>query len=165
MSKGGFHHAEGGTIALAVLLMGVGVFPGVGATALVKLSLEHLAREADTIVLGTVTDHVSAWNDQQTGIYTDVIVDVEEAMKGAPGAAVTVRVAGGVVGEIGMGTSTDATFAHGDRVIVFLHRAERTAQLVGRRQGKVTVHHGTVTQEGQVIRIADFLAAIRVASR
>jgi hypothetical protein len=153
------------TSALAALLMGIGLFPGVGATAMMKLSLEQLTREADTIVLGTVTTQVSAWNDQHTGIYTDVIVDVEEAMKGSPGAAVTFRVAGGVVGEIGMGTSTDATFEHAERVIVFLHSEGRTAQLFGRWQGKFTVRHGTVIQDGQVISVANFMAAIRAAAR
>jgi len=154
-----------GTIPVVALWLAVGVCPGVGMSAMIRLGLEQLTRGADMIVLGTITHRVSAWNDRHSEIYTDVTVDVEEAMKGSPGMAVAFRVAGGVIGEIGMGTSTDASFEPGERVIVFLHREGHTARLFGRRQGKFSVSHGTVTHEGQVRRVADFMAAIRAASR
>ena len=75
------------------------------------LSLKQLSQGAEIIVLGTVTDQVSAWNDLSTAIYTDVMVEVEEAIKGVVGPEVTFRIDGGEVGNIGMRTSTDATSA------------------------------------------------------
>jgi hypothetical protein len=116
-------------------------------------------------VLGTVTHQVSAWNATHTAIYTDVTMDVEEAMKGVVGPEVTFRIAGGEVGDIGMRTSTHPTFRIGERVIVFLRTEGSTAQLFGLQQGKFTVHDDTVTQAGQLVSVPDFKAAIRASSR
>ena len=152
-------------IACVAMLVGVGLWPGVGATAMYPLGLAQLSRGAKTIVLGTVTDQVSAWNDLHTAIYTDVRLEVEEAIKGAVGPEVTFRITGGEVGDIGMRTSTDSTFRKGERVIVFLHTGGSATQLFGQQQGKFTVSDGTVTQAGQVMPVPEFSAAIRAASR
>jgi hypothetical protein len=152
-------------IACVALLVGVGLWPGVGATAMYQLGLPQLSQGAETIVLGTVTDQISAWNDLHTAIYTDVRVEVEEAIKGAVGPEVTFRITGGEVGEIGMRTSTAPTFRKGERVVVFLHTSGSTIQLFGQQQGKFTVSDGTVTQAGQVMPVPDFSAAIRAASQ
>ncbi len=153
-----------GVVVLAGLV-GVGMFPGLGGAAMVKLRLEQLAAEADTIVLGTVTSQVSAWNAQHTAIYTDVTVAVEEVVKGTPGAEVTFRVAGGIVGDIGMRTSNDPVFQEGERVILFLNTREVPARVVGLHQGKYPVRDGAVKWDGQVVAVGDFLDAIRAASR
>lgn len=142
-------------------LIGVGLWPAVGKTAMVKKSVEQLAVEADTIVLGTVSDQVSAWNAEHTAIYTDVTVAVEEVIKGSPGGQVTFRIAGGVVGDIGMRTSNDPEFQNGERVLVFLNTAEVLASLVGLQQGKYTVEEGSVTKGGRAVAVADFVQSIR----
>lgn len=146
-------------------LVGVSLLAGSFEAAMIKLHLEQLATEADTIVLGTVTHQVSAWNAQHTAIYTDVTVEVEEVIKGTPGAEVTFRVAGGVVGDIGMRTSNDPVFQDGERVILFLNTREVPARIVGLHQGKYTVVDGTVTRDGQTVAVGDFLEAVRAASR
>ena len=46
--------------------------------AMLNISIEELARKADTIVLGTVTQQASAWDDQHTAIHTDITVAVEQ---------------------------------------------------------------------------------------
>ena len=38
--------------------------------AMLNISIEELARKADTIVLGTVTQQASAWDDRHTAIHT-----------------------------------------------------------------------------------------------
>jgi hypothetical protein len=152
-------------IAFVALLVGVGLCPDLGVAAMIRLSLPQLIQGAETIVLGTVTHQVSAWNATHTAIYTDVTMEVAEAMKGAVGPEVTFRIAGGEVGDIGMRTSTHPTFRIEERVIVFLHSEGSTAQLFGLQQGKFTVSDDTVTQAGQVVPLPDFRAAIRAASR
>ena len=133
---------------------------------MVKLGVGQLTAGADTIVLGTVTGQTSAWNAGRTAIYTDVTVAVETAVKGAPGAEVTLRIAGGEVEGIGMRTSTDPVFQTGERVVVFIDTAgAATAQLVGMRQGKFTVRNNQVSVEGRATQVADFLNQIRVLSR
>jgi hypothetical protein len=153
------------SIAFVALLVGVGLCPGLGVAAMIRLSLPQLIQGAETIVLGTVTHQVSAWNATHTTIHTDVVLEVEEAMKGAVGPEVTFRIAGGEVGDIGMRTSTHPTFRIGEQVIVFLHAEGSTAELFGLQQGKFTVSDDTVTQDGQVVPLPDFRAAIRAASR
>ncbi|MBI4588259.1 MAG: hypothetical protein HY725_05435 [Candidatus Rokubacteria bacterium] len=129
---------------------------------MVKLSLQQLTAEADTIVRGTVTGQASAWNAQRSAIYTDVTVAVEEVIKGSPGATVTFRIAGGAVGDIGMRTSNDPVFRDGEQVIVFLATTGTTANVVGLHQGKYTVKNGTVTRDGRTLAVTDFIKAIRV---
>ena len=132
---------------------------------MIKLSLEQLTMEANTIVLGTVTSQTSAWNAEHTAIYTDVTVEVEEVIKGLSVTEVTFRIAGGIVGEIGMRTSNDPEFQDGERVIVFLNTDGVPARVVGLHQGKYTVRDGTVRRDGQTIAVADFINAIRASSR
>ena len=153
------------SITFVALLVGVGFCPDCGTTAMVRLSLPQLIQGAESIVLGTVARQVSAWNATHTAIYTDVVLQVEEAMKGMAGPEVTFRIAGGEVGDIGMRTSTHPTFRIGERAIVFLHTEGSTAQLFGLQQGKFTVSDDTVTQDGQEMPVPDFKAAIRAASR
>ena len=156
------HHMGLGAL---VLVVGVGLVPGFGDAAMVKLSLPQLTSQADVIVRGTVTSQASAWNAQRTAIYTDVTVAVEEAVKGSPAATVTFRIAGGVVGDVGMRTSNDPVFQDGEQVIVFLSTQGAAGAVVGLRQGKYTVRGGTVNGDGQTMPVADFIAAIRAASR
>jgi hypothetical protein len=152
-------------LGFVTLLVGVVSWPGLGATAMIPLSLQQLSQGAEMIVLGAVTSQASAWNTSHTAIYTDVTVDVEEAIKGGAGPEVTFRIAGGEVGHIGMRVSTHPTFHIGERVIVFLHTTGATAQLFGLQQGKFTVNDDTVTQEGQLVPVPDFRAAIRATAR
>jgi hypothetical protein len=153
------------SLVLVALLVGVGLLPSVGAPAMIKRSLEQLSQEADLIVLGTVTEQVSDWNDQRTAIHTDVTVAVEEAIKGSPGEEVTFRVAGGIVGDTGMRTSTDPVFQEGEQVIVFLNTEVVPARVAGHLQGKYPVQNGTVIRDGQREPVARFTDAIRAASR
>jgi hypothetical protein len=153
------------SLVFVTLLVGVVLSPGMGATAMTSFSLQQLSQGAETIVLGTVTNQVSGWNTSHTAIYTDVTVNVEEVIKGVAGPEVTFRIAGGEVGPIGMRTSTDPTFHIAERVIVFLRTAGTTAQLFGLQQGKFTVNDGTVTQEGQVVPVPNFRAAIQATSK
>ena len=61
-----------------VLVLGVCT----GYAAMLKLSMEDLARKADTIVLGTVIQQESAWDAQHTAIYTTVTLAVERVLVG-----------------------------------------------------------------------------------
>jgi hypothetical protein len=153
------------SLVLVALLLGIGLLPNLGESAMIKRSLEQLSQEADLILLGTVTKQVSEWNNQGTAIHTDVTVAVEEAIKGSPGGEVTFRVAGGIVGDTGMRTSTDPAFQEGEQVVIFLNTAVVPARVAGHLQGKNTVQNGTVIRDGQRESVASFTDAIRAASR
>ena len=101
------------SLVLVALLVSIELLPSLGESAMIKRSLEQLSQERVLILLGTVPWQVSEWNDQRTAIHTDVTVAVEEVIKGSPGGEVTFRVAGGIVGDTGMRTSTDPAFRRG----------------------------------------------------
>ena len=144
-----------------VLVLGVCT----GHAAMRTLPMEDLARKADMIVLGTVTQQASAWDAQHTAIYTDVTLAVERVLTGPPEEVVTFRVQGGRVGGIGMGTSNDATFRDGERVIVFLDTRADPSTVVGMQQGKFEVTDNTVTRAGENWSLEAFIAAVRTAAR
>jgi hypothetical protein len=129
------------------------------------MSITDLVRKADTIVLGTVTQQVSAWDAQYTAIHTDVTLAVEHVLTGHPGEAVTLRVAGGRVKGMGMGTSNDATFRVGERVIVCLDTNAVPNTVVGMQQGKFTVEGNMVTRADETWSLPEFIAAVHTAVR
>jgi len=136
-----------------------------GHAAMRKLLIEDLARKADTIVLGTVTKQESAWDDHHTAIYTIVTLEVERVLVGREVQVVTLQVAGGSVGRMGMRTSNDAVFWDGERAIVFLDTSAVPGTVVGMQQGKFTVKDNTVTGIGETWGLEDFITAVRAAAR
>jgi hypothetical protein len=150
---------------LVTLLSGITLLFELGETAIVQRSLEELSQEADTIVIGTVTAQLSTWNDQHTAIDTDVTVTIEANLKGSRGVDVTFRIAGGIVGDVGMRTSNDPVFLNGDRVIIFLDTARIPFRIVGHHQGTYKISDGMVTRHGHRVAVDDFISAVRAASR
>ena len=136
-----------------------------GHAVMRKISIADLVRKADTIVLGTVTQQVSAWDAQYTAIHTDVTLAVEHVLTGAPGEAVMFRVPGGIVGSMGMGTSNDATFKVGERVIVCLDTNAVPNTVVGMQQGKFTVEDNMVIRADETWSLPEFIAAVHTAAR
>jgi hypothetical protein len=150
-------------IAWCSLVLILGVYTG--QAAMRKLPMKDLVRKADTIVLGTVIRQESAWDVDHTAIYTDVTLVVERVLVGTPAVVVTLRVAGGVVGNMGMRTSNDAVFREGEQVIVFLDTTASPYSVVGLQQGKFTVQDNMVTGAGETCSLDEFLAAVRTVVR
>lgn len=78
------------------------VLASVPASALTmeRLSLKQLTQDNSTIVLGTVVDAYSYWNEDGSWIVTDIRVEPHEVLKGAvPEAGLTITVLGGTVGD------------------------------------------------------------------
>jgi hypothetical protein len=148
-----------------VALYGLVLLAHTGHAAMRKLHLEEIARQADTIALGTVTHQESAWDAHYTAIHTDVTVAVERAIVGSPGEEVTFRIAGGIVGSMSMRTSVDPVVRDGERVLVFLDTSAVPASVVGLRQGTCPVQDNMVTVAGETWPLEDFIAAIRTVMR
>jgi len=152
------------TLALAAGLLTGCLFSGSGQAMMVAMSVEQLAGTADTIVVGTVLEQTSAWNADRSAIHTDVVVSVDELVKGNAAGEVVVRVAGGYIEseDIGMGTSNDPTFRDGEQVVLFLNAGDPVATLTGMFQGKLTVTDGTVTTNtGQAVSVDEFINTVR----
>jgi hypothetical protein len=112
------------------------------ATLVEALDLETLVAEADQVVLARVIGQQSLY-DERGRIVTDVVLQVEESIKGdqAPGAAVTLRRLGGVVGDMGLRVSGEPSFETGETVVLFgAHRARGGAlRSIGMSQGTLRV--------------------------
>ncbi|MET0342657.1 MAG: hypothetical protein ABW252_16750 [Polyangiales bacterium] len=111
------------------------------ASVVEAMDLEALVREADEVVVARVLKQESHYDAQQH-IVTDYLMQVERVEKGSqqPGAAVTVRKLGGVVGERGMRISGEPSFEVGETVVLFGQRGGRTyLRPVGMAQGALRV--------------------------
>jgi len=91
-----------------------------------KSPLEELINGADSVVVGTVVEQNSYWNDEHTGIYTSVVLSVEEMLKGtASQDRITVTLSGGEVDGMWERVSEMASFDQGERAVVFLKKLSK----------------------------------------
>jgi hypothetical protein len=87
------------------------------------LSLDQLTANSDRIVVGTVDQRSSCWNDEHTGIYTSVSLSVEETLKGTAGPdPITITSLGGEAEGIVQWVSNMPNLNVADRTVVFLKR-------------------------------------------
>ncbi len=107
--------------ALCSLLM-----VGVASAQLRSSDVAVRTNESQRIFVGSVTD-VSArmatntWGDHL--IYSDLVIQVSETLKGEPSPTANVTVHGGEVGEVGMRVSGWPKMQLGDRAIYFVDRS------------------------------------------
>jgi transcriptional regulator CtsR len=99
-------------------------------------ALQDLFNGADSIIVGTVVEHSSYWNEEHTGIYTTVILSVEESLKGAIIERITVILPGGEVDGMWEWVSSMPSFEQGEKVVVFLRKLSK-AQLPEAKDSKV----------------------------
>ena len=119
-----------------------GVTPAAHASVVAALDLEALVQQADDVVVARVLKQESKY-DAQKRIVTDYTMQVERTEKGEaqPGAAVTVRQFGGVIGDRGMRIAGEPTYQVGERVVLFGKRGGRTyLRPVGMAQGAMRVY-------------------------
>jgi hypothetical protein len=103
--------------------------------------LPELARLADCVVEGVVSDVGSTWNSARTQIHTHVRFAETTSLAGAcPSGALDVRVTGGTAGGIVMSVPGSPHFTRGEHVVLFLRATrERALEVLGLYQGKLAV--------------------------
>jgi hypothetical protein len=119
-----------------------------------KWSDDDLARFADAIVTGRVTD-ISTGRDGTGAIYTYVAVAVDRVMKGdIAEREVVVKQLGGVIGDDGLGIADQATFSRGEEVLLFLETRPRDHTLYTSAlwQGKWTINRDAATGDRIAVR-------------
>lgn len=125
-----------------------------GATTVIPPSFTELVNEAELIFQGTCTDSKSEWVGEgtQRHIVTYVTFNVEDALKGSPGASYTIRMLGGTVGDTTMEVSDSPKFKPGDRDILFVqHNGEQFIPLVGIMHGRYRVEKDQTTGADKVM--------------
>ena len=118
------------------------------ATTVIPPSFDELVDQAQTIFQGTVTETQSQWAGEGASrrIVTYVTFKVDEAIKGEPGAAYTLRMLGGTVDGQTMEVTDSPKFKVGDRDIVFVeNNGSQFIPLVGIMHGRFKVVKDKVT--------------------
>jgi len=104
--------------------------------------VESMSKNADLIVAGKVTQQNSSWNSDNTKIYTEATIQVEEYLKGNNnGNSVVVRYLGGEVGDVGELYSHMPRFEKEEEVLVFLKRDKSKAdyKVLNGEDGKINI--------------------------
>src|SRR5437868_14018390 len=112
------------------------------ATTVIPPSFDDLVAHAEMIFQGTVTDVRSEWTGEggQRHIASYVTFKVDDAIKGNPGAKVTLNLMGGTVGAETMEVSDAPKFKVGDRDILFVeNNGTQFIPLVGIMHGRFHV--------------------------
>ena len=108
--------------ALVLSLASVSVAPAALALSVIPPSFEDLVAESELVIDAEVTGSRSELSQYQGRplVYTYVTLRVLDAVKGAPGATVELRILGGTVGEFTLEVSGVPTFEAGDRNLFFI---------------------------------------------
>lgn len=108
-------------VTCAALVLGA---PDASATTVVPVTVEQLALRADVVVVATVRSTRALWEGRL--IVTDCELEVRVSMKGtlAPGQTLTLRVPGGVLGDVGQTIPGVPRVDRGDTIVAFVTRAE-----------------------------------------
>lgn len=130
-----------GMFALSLLLVLTSSLPVVAA--MIPITIDQMVAESESVVQGRVVSMNSYWLDGPGSIIvTDVAFAVDEVWMGnqAPGSQLTVTVAGGEVGGIGMRQEHAPVFRVDEEAVVFLWtRPDGRLEVYNAEQGKYTV--------------------------
>jgi hypothetical protein len=118
------------------------------ATTVIPPTFDDLVGKAELIFQGAVTNVRSQWVGEgaQRHIASYVTFQVEDALKGSPGASYTIQMLGGTVDGETMEVADSPKFAVGDRDILFVERnGQQFIPLVGIMHGRFRVQRDAQT--------------------
>ena len=110
------------------------------SSLVVRMNLDELVAESDSVVEGTVEAVYSQWDTDRRLVFTYASVRVDDPLKGQRRRALLIRQLGGRVGSLRMTVAGMPEFAAGERVIVFLKDSGNgTYHVVGMNQGRYAI--------------------------
>ncbi len=105
---------------------------------MIRATIGDLTSGADLIIDGTVSQTTSRWNDENTSIITEAVINVDELLKGhIDGDQVVVLVPGGTVENVTQRHSVMPIYTPGERSIYFL-RSTTASQITRGTQVDLT---------------------------
>lgn len=115
--------------------------------AVLPMNLNDLAAGSRIVVHGRVTSLESSWDENHRAIYSRVVVEPIEYLKGEAGdGPIVFDMPGGTVGDVRLVVSDMPEFEPGEEAILFLR--DEYFRVVGMFQGKLTVRRGVVVERG-----------------
>ena len=115
-----------------------------------KAEIKVLTESADLILIGKVSERNSRWNKDNTRIYTDVTINVDEYLKGnGTNDRLIVTTLGGEVGEIGEFYTHIPRFNNEEEVLIFLKQDQRdmSYRVLNGEDGKLTLYEDNISGE------------------
>lgn len=132
-----------------ILLIAFLVVPLLSYCVLMDLSLEDLTINSDWIVIGTVENMESRWNDSQDYIYTYLTLSVDEYLKNPlDEEELIIQIPGGVVDDIEQRVSDTPEFQVGEHVVLFLFDRDGQKWVYGWEKGKYIIENGQILELG-----------------
>jgi len=150
----------------AILPLIFSAFLGIDAALalMLEMSTKELTKQAGAVVRGRVIDMKSEWDPEKRFIWTLVSISVSKSIKGEKleNQTVTVKIPGGIVGDVGQVTEDAPIFKKGEDVLLFLspevYRGKKLFRITGKFQGKHTVKDNMLMEKK--MPIATFLSQI-----
>jgi len=136
---------------------------------IIKATTADLTSEADNIIRGTVKKIKSEWNNEETFIWSFVTINVSSTIKGKSleEKNISVKIPGGVVGEITQRSEHQVTFKKGEDVILFLkpkiYKETEYFHVVRQFHGKFAIQEETVVEKK--LNIEAFIGNIKKAMK
>ena len=88
--------------------------------------IKNLSEGADIILTGTVVEQNSSWNKDKTRIFTNVVIEAEEYLKGDYSEkSIALTTLGGEVGEVGELYSHMPRFNNYEEVLLFVKKDKK----------------------------------------
>jgi len=106
------------------------------------LTIERLTDSTPVVVRGRVHSVDSGWDMPAATIYTYVVIEIDEVLRGSvPHERIVIKQLGGVVGDVGLSVGGQPGFTPGENVLVFLQVRPRdnTLQTANFWQGKWSI--------------------------
>lgn len=126
------------------------IIPTLLAHESIPVTTQELTRRSEKIVVGTVVNQFSAWDEYGREIYTYITLKVEEQVKSIrPDSIITIRQLGGKVGNVESQVLGLPGFSIGERVLVFLgpFSDRRFYGLIDWNAGKYSIQAGKGTRQ------------------
>jgi hypothetical protein len=127
------------------LFFAIVIIIGFYSTSFAQLTssgVENMSKNADLILTGNVVEQNSSWNENNTRIYTQATIRVEEYLKGSNNSGlVIVSYLGGEVGDVGEMYSHMPRFENNEEVLVFLKKDDKNTnyKVFNGEEGKINV--------------------------
>jgi len=125
------------------------------ATSVRRLTFEELIQTSNTIVEASVVDAHTYRSGDGKLILTSYTINVQENLKGSPGATLTVTTVGGRIGNTILHVSGMPVFQPGERAVLFLEKAGAYTTIVGLNQGKFAISNGAVSNSADGLTFPD----------
>jgi len=148
----------------ALLFLAAGAAAPLPATTLARLSLDQLARAADTVARVRCTDAVSYLEGGT--VWTRTRFTVIETLKGAPPAEIAVRLPGGRAGHIFVAIEGAPRFRPGEEGVLFLENISTgDYSVTAWALGTFRIRRNSRTGEESVTQDSSTLAVYDTATR